>query len=125
MFVRVNDNVYSLSLDTFVDPTDQLYQDCLSQGMNIPVFDTMDGFRDWAVSLGRVDLTYGDESARLKKLALAARNKRNSLLVKTDWRFRTDMNPSQAWIDYCIALRDVPQQAGFPESIIWPQEPVD
>lgn len=57
--------------------------------------------------------------------AAQARSERDALLSRTDWRFRTDMTPSQAWIDYCQALRDIPQQAGFPESIVWPQEPVE
>ena len=33
---------------------------------------------------------------------------RNELLAQTDWRFRSDLTPSQAWIDYCQALRDLP-----------------
>ena len=35
------------------------------------------------------------------------RAQRNSLLAETDWRFRSDLNPSQVWIDYCQALRDI------------------
>lgn len=51
------------------------------------------------------------------------RNERNRLLAETDWRFRSDMNPSQAWIDYCQALRDITVQAGFPWSVTWPSKP--
>jgi hypothetical protein len=51
------------------------------------------------------------------------RNERNRLLAETDWRFRSDMNPSQAWIDYCQALRDITAQAGFPWSVTWPVAP--
>ena len=29
----------------------------------------------------------------------------------------------QAWADYRRALLDVPQQAGFPENVIWPAQP--
>ena len=29
----------------------------------------------------------------------------------------------QAWADYRIALLDVPQQAGFPQTVIWPVAP--
>jgi len=36
------------------------------------------------------------------------REQRNQLLAQTDWRFRSDLTPSQAWIDYCQALRDLP-----------------
>lgn len=48
---------------------------------------------------------------------------RNKMLSATDWRFRSDLTPSQAWIDYCQALRDVPAQEGFPWVINWPTQP--
>jgi hypothetical protein len=48
---------------------------------------------------------------------------RASKLSETDWRFRSDMTPSQAWKDYCQALRDVPLQSGFPWTITWPDAP--
>ena len=48
---------------------------------------------------------------------------RATKLSETDWRFRSDMNPSQEWKDYCQALRDVPTQAGFPWTIVWPTQP--
>lgn len=51
------------------------------------------------------------------------RNERNRLLAETDWRFRSDLTPSQAWIDYCQALRDIPSQAGFPWNVQWPSKP--
>jgi hypothetical protein len=51
------------------------------------------------------------------------RAERDSLLAKTDWRFRSDMTPSQEWKDYCQALRDVPSQAGFPWEVTWPIQP--
>lgn len=55
--------------------------------------------------------------------AAAVRAQRDELLAKTDWRFRSDMNPSQAWKDYCQGLRDVTEQAGFPSFIEWPVAP--
>jgi len=51
------------------------------------------------------------------------RQQRNVMLSKTDWRFRSDMTPSQDWVNYCQALRDVPTQSGFPWEINWPTEP--
>lgn len=51
------------------------------------------------------------------------RLERNKLLSETDWRFRSDLTPSQEWKDYCQALRDVPTQAGFPWTIAWPTQP--
>ena len=52
------------------------------------------------------------------------REERNRLLSETDWRFRSDMTPSQEWIEYCQALRDITAQAEFPYNVIWPTEPV-
>ena len=51
------------------------------------------------------------------------RDERTRKLAETDWRFRSDMTPSQAWIDYCAALRNVPEQVGFPWTVEWPTEP--
>lgn len=59
--------------------------------------------------------------------ATQARAKRDQLLRESDWvtiRARELDNPvPQAWADYRQALRDVPQQDGFPETISWPAEP--
>ena len=55
--------------------------------------------------------------------AKSVRQTRDDKLTATDWRFRSDMTPSQEWKDYCQALRDVPLQSGFPWTITWPVEP--
>jgi len=55
--------------------------------------------------------------------AKSVRATRDQKLASTDWRFRSDMTPSQEWKDYCQALRDVPSQEGFPWNITWPVEP--
>jgi hypothetical protein len=55
--------------------------------------------------------------------AKSVRQSRDDKLSATDWRFRSDMTPSQEWKDYCQALRDVPLQSGFPWTITWPVEP--
>ena len=55
--------------------------------------------------------------------AKSVRQTRDTKLAETDWRFRSDMTPSQEWKDYCQALRDVPTQAGFPWTITWPDAP--
>ncbi len=36
------------------------------------------------------------------------REERNKRLQETDWRFRSDLSPSQEWINYSQALRDLP-----------------
>ena len=55
--------------------------------------------------------------------AKSVRYLRDFKLSETDWRFRSDMTPSQEWKDYCQALRDVPSQQGFPWTITWPEMP--
>jgi hypothetical protein len=54
-----------------------------------------------------------------------ARRTRDSLLAKSDWTQLPDVSVSarDAWTEYRQALRDVPEQAGFPEEIIWPTAP--
>jgi len=51
------------------------------------------------------------------------REKRNTLLAETDWMATSDRTMTQAEIDYRQALRDIPQQEGFPTDVIWPTKP--
>ena len=74
-----------------------------------------------------------------KKLELEAaepmrllRVERDRLIALTDWRFRSDLTPSQAWIDYCQALRDFPATAtpaldenGNLTGVTWPTPPTE
>jgi hypothetical protein len=53
----------------------------------------------------------------------SVRADRDRRLAATDWRFRSDLNPSDEWVEYCQALRDIPAQEGFPWDITWPEEP--
>ena len=63
------------------------------------------------------------KAAKDAEQAKSVRASRDAKLSETDWRFRSDMTPTQAWKDYCQALRDVPSQAGFPWTITWPEQP--
>ena len=52
------------------------------------------------------------------------KNLRNCLLVQSDWTQVADAPVDQAaWATYRQALRDIPEQAGFPNTINWPTEP--
>ena len=68
------------------------------------------------------------------------REERNHRIALTDWRFRSDLSPSQEWKDYCVALRDFPEnysptidiimEDGYPlvkedNTTPWPEEPND
>jgi len=53
-----------------------------------------------------------------------ARTQRDALLSQSDWTQVPDAPVDQAaWAEYRQALRDLPQQAGFPTEITWPQIP--
>jgi hypothetical protein len=68
-----------------------------------------------------------DEENRHKALAKAARSERNYHLSTTDWTQLTDTALDDGsmviWQSYRQALRDIPQQSGFPASIEWPEMP--
>lgn len=51
------------------------------------------------------------------------RSDRNALLSNTDWWVMPDRTPTQAQLDYRSALRDLPQQDGFPNNVTWPEKP--
>lgn len=63
----------------------------------------------------------------LEACAKAARDKRNALLKETDWVMLPDVLLSSdvlaEYRTYRQALRDLPQQSGFPENITWPNLP--
>ena len=70
-----------------------------------------------------------DEAAHSEQLDIAAaesaRAKRDSRLALTDFHGLTDMVMSEAMTTYRQALRDVPEQLGFPGEITWPVSPVN
>jgi len=51
------------------------------------------------------------------------RAERDRLLAATDWMALSDVNMSPEWIAYRQALRDLPQQEGFPSNVVWPTKP--
>ena len=54
-----------------------------------------------------------------------ARAERNARLAATDWTQLPDapVADHEAWAAYRQALRDVPEQPGFPAQIEWPTAP--
>ena len=68
---------------------------------------------------------YNPDERALAQEAKEVRTQRNALLAESDWAVLPDapVADEQAWKDYRQALRDVPQQAGFPEEVVWPQIP--
>lgn len=65
------------------------------------------------------------QAAKDAEQAKNVRAERDKKLAETDWRYRRDLTTTQEWDDYCQALRDVPNQAGFPWTITWPTQPTE
>jgi len=65
-----------------------------------------------------------DTAKRTQLKADEVRAERDRLLAETDWTQVADAPvDAQAYADYRQALRDVPQQSGFPGDIDWPVKP--
>lgn len=112
--------VEELGLDPVFEtpaPTTTVYQTAFKDGVE------QDAKGNWVWKWTVSELDEETKAAKDAEAAKAVRAKRDNLIAETDWRFRSDMNPSQTWIDYCQALRDVPQQAGFPHNVTWPVKP--
>jgi hypothetical protein len=68
---------------------------------------------------GSLSIAYNEE-----KKADFIRNKRNKLLLDTDWTQLADSPLSEekkeTFRAYRQALRDITEQEGFPQNIVWP-----
>jgi len=51
------------------------------------------------------------------------REERNAKLSVCDWMACSDVTMSDEWRTYRQALRDIPLQEGFPNTIVWPSQP--
>lgn len=64
-----------------------------------------------------------------EQLESQARIERNNLLAQSDWTQLPDTPLSEAqktaWSNYRQALRDLPEQPGFPITIAWPDAPAE
>ena len=58
-----------------------------------------------------------------EELSYKVRTERDALLAQTDWWASSDLTITDAQKVYRQALRDVPKQEGFPDSITWPTKP--
>lgn len=61
----------------------------------------------------------------LEALAKAIRAERDQNLLSTDWTqaFDVPQATKDKWATYRQALRDIPQQSGFPQTVVWPTQP--
>lgn len=70
-----------------------------------------------------------------EQLAATVRAERDRLIESVRWRIerhnddvalgREPTEPLDPLLQYVQALRDVPQQEGFPESVEWPEVPIE
>lgn len=83
-----------------------------------------DMFSDYTDSGGNVVTVQNQIDAMIaqdnESLAAAERETRNNLLKATDHYGLSDVTMTEAMTTYRQALRDVPQQVGFPNTITWP-----
>ena len=101
---------------------DQPVVDALAQRVVelAPLYDGQAWIQQWAVEA----LSQDEIDANTAQQAAAVRADRNARLAATDWTQIADSTADKAaWATYRQALRDVPSQAGFPQSVTWPQEP--
>lgn len=80
---------------------------------------------EWAaIGTKYIDGQFIKEAVPTEVLAAEARNQRNALLADSDWTQVPDASvDTTAWAAYRQALRDLPEQEGFPENIVWPEKP--
>ncbi len=81
----------------------------------------------WTQAWDIVALTDDEIAARDEAQADQIRAERTQRLSDTDWTQVDDAPLSNvqkaAWAAYRRALRDIPQQAGFPWDVVWPETP--
>jgi hypothetical protein len=81
----------------------------------------------WTQNYVIVPLTDEERAEVAASQSAQVRSDRNTRLTQTDWT-QLDDTPldnvaKSAWANYRQALRDVPDQAGFPFNVTWPTQP--
>ena len=70
--------------------------------------------------------TYNQDDRRREQAENEVREERNNILARTDFMVITDSpHNTQEVRDYRQALRDIPQQSGFPYDVTWPERTFD
>jgi len=102
----------------FSTPPEVTYAQQLQE--NTPVFQDERWTQTWSV----VDLSEEQLAEATNQKAADIRAERNDKLSASDWTQLADAPvDKQAWADYRQALREVPDQAGFPWNVTWPEQP--
>lgn len=78
----------------------------------------------WKQAYSVSNASQADIAARIEEKSKEVRKDRDTRLSDTDWTQVADAPVDKAaWATYRQALRDVPEQAGFPYDITWPSKP--
>jgi hypothetical protein len=92
-------------------------QDCVRIN---PVFNGTDWVETWEVKEADPEVV----TVRSEEFAARLRAERNNLLSQCDWTQLQDAPVNRlAWANYRQSLRDIPNQAEFPLSVVWPAKP--
>jgi hypothetical protein len=78
----------------------------------------------WYTKHSVADMDADAKAAADARQAEAVRSTRNAQLKESDWTQLADAPvDTAAWATYRQALRDVPNQVGFPWEVVWPAQP--
>jgi hypothetical protein len=73
------------------------------------------------------DATAEEIAQRTEEQEFNVRLERDQKLVESDWvvikSMETEVPEIEAWKFYRQALRNIPQQSGFPWNVVWPKKP--
>lgn len=77
----------------------------------------------WVLAHTATDMSADEIASRDETLAINVRGDRDARLALTDWHGLSDVVMSEEMTVYRQSLRDIPAQAGFPNTITWPTAP--
>lgn len=78
----------------------------------------------WQQVWNVIDLTSEEIQEQADSKASQVRKARNEMLTASDWTQVPDSPvDTAAWAAYRAELRAVPEQAGFPDNVVWPTAP--
>jgi len=81
----------------------------------------------WETEKARQKAEFEAEWNKPENVEARAREQRNVLLEETDYILMPDYpitaEQREAWTAYRQALRDLPEQEGWPVDIVWPEKP--
>jgi hypothetical protein len=83
---------------------------------------------NWSVFRSSLIGLTDDDGNPVDPASVFARSQRDKLLSECDYTQTLDYPASDternAWATYRQALRDIPEQVGFPNDVVWPTTPV-